>query len=143
VSVGAGHSSSASDLFAFFYEPLTWAKGLNWPDEYQRATFISKLAKVFCKAVDLYAQVMETKFNGLMPASVTAVTTTEAKTLAEQLTSFAFRSETAEAQKADQFVFTPEVSFRVFTVAITTLYGLVLTLMLLSLYKDVRSSQQH
>ncbi|KAG0308322.1 hypothetical protein BGZ99_001171, partial [Dissophora globulifera] len=109
VNIGAGHSSSASDLFAFFYEPLTWIKGLNWPDDYQRATFISKLAKVFCKAVDLYAQYMETMFNGCMPSSVTAVATTEVKTLSEQLASFTFRSESAEAKKATQFVFTPKM----------------------------------
>lgn len=109
VSVGAGHSSSASDLFTFFYEPLTWVKGLNWPDEYQRATFISSLAKVFCKAVDLYAQFMETMFNECMPSSVSAVASTEVKTLSEQLASFTFRSESAEAKKAVQFVFTPKM----------------------------------
>ncbi|KAF9173524.1 hypothetical protein BGX20_002919 [Mortierella sp. AD010] len=109
VSVGAGHSSSASDLFAFFYEPLTWVKGLNWPDEYQRATFFSKLANVFCKAVDLYAQYMETMFNGCMPPSVSAAASTEVKTLSEQLASFTFRSESAEAKKASQFVFTPKM----------------------------------
>ncbi|KAG0198031.1 hypothetical protein BGX28_008487 [Mortierella sp. GBA30] len=109
VSVGAGHSSSASDLFAFFYEPLTWVKGLNWPNDYQRATFISKLAKVFCKAVDLYAQYMETMFNGCMPSSVASVASMEVKTLSEQLASFAFRSESAEAKKAAQFVFTPKM----------------------------------
>ncbi|KAF9110805.1 hypothetical protein BGX27_005855 [Mortierella sp. AM989] len=109
VSVGAGHSSSASDLFTFFYEPLTWVKGLNWPDEYQRATFFSKLAKVFCKAVDLYAEYMETMFNGCMPSSVAVAASTEVKTLSEQLASFTFRSESAEAKKAAQFVFTPKM----------------------------------
>ncbi|KAF9360838.1 hypothetical protein BGX26_007423, partial [Mortierella sp. AD094] len=109
VSVGAGHSSSASDLFAFFYEPLTWVKGLNWPDEHQRATFVSRLANVFCKAVDLYAQCMETMFNGCMPPSVSAAASTEVKTLSEQLASFTFRSESAEAKKASQFVFTPKM----------------------------------
>ncbi|KAG0259677.1 hypothetical protein BG011_002446 [Mortierella polycephala] len=109
VSVGAGHSSSASDLFAFFYEPLTWVKGLNWPNDYQRAIFISKLAKVFCKAVDLYAQYMETMFTNCMPSAVSAVTSTEVKTLSEQLSSFAFRTESAEAKKAAQFVFTPKM----------------------------------
>ncbi|KAF9961466.1 hypothetical protein BGZ72_003531 [Mortierella alpina] len=109
VSVGAGHSSSASDLFAFFYEPLTWVKGLNWPNDYQRATFMSKLAKVFCKAVDLYAQYMETMFNNCMPSSVSPVASMEVKTLSEQLASFAFRSESAEAKKASQFVFTPKM----------------------------------
>ncbi|ORZ14822.1 hypothetical protein BCR41DRAFT_370937 [Lobosporangium transversale] len=109
VSVGAGHSSSASDLFAFFYEPLTWVKGLNWPDDYQRAIFISSLAKVFCKAVDLYAQYMETMFHGCMPSSVSSVASTESKTLTEQLASFTFRSESTEAKKAAQFVFTPKM----------------------------------
>ncbi|KAF8979911.1 hypothetical protein BGZ46_004861 [Entomortierella lignicola] len=109
VSVGAGHSSSASDLFAFFYEPLTHIKGLNWPDDYQRATFISKLAKVFCKAVDLYAEFMETMFNGCMPSSVSVAASTEVKTLSEQLASFTFRSESAEAKKAAQFVFRPKM----------------------------------
>ncbi|KAF9357323.1 hypothetical protein BGX34_009439 [Mortierella sp. NVP85] len=109
VSVGAGHSSSASDLFAFFYEPLTWVKGLNWPDDYQRATFMSSLAKVFCKAVDLYAQFMETMFNECMPSSVSTVASTEVKSLSEQLASFTFRSESAEAKKAAQFVFTPKM----------------------------------
>ncbi|KAF9373770.1 hypothetical protein CPB97_000323 [Podila verticillata] len=108
VSVGAGHSSSASDLFAFFYEPLAWVKGLNWPNDYQRATFISKLAKVFCKAVDLYAQYMESMFTSYMPSSVTAVASTETKTLAEQLASFSFRSE-SDAKKASQFVFTSKM----------------------------------
>ncbi|KAF9581160.1 hypothetical protein BGW38_001926 [Lunasporangiospora selenospora] len=109
VSVGAGHSSSASDLFASFYQPLSWFKGLNWPDDYQRATFFSMLAKVFCKAVDLYAQYMETMFHGCMPSTVTSLATAEAKTLAEQVASFAFRTESAEAKKATQFVFTPKM----------------------------------
>ncbi|KAF9937369.1 hypothetical protein BGZ65_001559, partial [Modicella reniformis] len=109
VSVGAGHSSSASDLFTFFYEPLTWVKGLQWPNDHQRAVFISSLAKVFCKAVDLYAQCMETMFNECMPSSVSAVASTEAKTISEQLASFTFRSESAEAKKAVQFVFSPKM----------------------------------
>ncbi|KAF9095477.1 hypothetical protein BGX23_000441 [Mortierella sp. AD031] len=109
VSVGAGHSSSASDLFAFFYDPLRWIRGLNWSDDYQRATFMSKLAKVFCKAVDLYAQYMESMFLEFMPSSVSAVTSKEAKTFSEQFASFTFRSESAEAKKAARFVFTPKM----------------------------------
>ncbi|KAG0297547.1 hypothetical protein BGZ96_005855 [Linnemannia gamsii] len=109
VSVGAGHSSSASDLFAFFYDPLRWIRGLNWSNDYQRATFMSKLAKVFCKAVDLYAQYMESMFLEFMPSSVSAVTSKEAKSFSEQFASFTFRSESAEAKKASRFVFTPKM----------------------------------
>jgi len=70
---------------------------------------MSSLAKVFCKAVDLYAQFMETMFNECMPSSVSTVASTEVKSLSEQLASFTFRSESAEAKKAVQFVFTPKV----------------------------------
>lgn len=68
---------------------------------------MSSLAKVFCKAVDLYAQLMETMFNECMPSTVSAIASKEVKSLSEQL--FSFRSESTEAKKATQFVFTPKV----------------------------------
>lgn len=74
---------------------------------------MSKLAKVFCKAVDLYAQYMESMFLEFMPSSVSAVTSKEAKSFSEQFASFTFRSESAEAKKASRFVFTPKVRFLV------------------------------
>ncbi|KAG0234611.1 hypothetical protein BGW42_006362 [Actinomortierella wolfii] len=107
VSMGAGHSSSASDLFQFFYEPLSWVKGLNWPNEYQRAVFISKLAKVFCRAVDLYAQYIESMFIACLPSNVTTAAHTEVMSLAERF-SMALRSESAE-KKAAEFTFSPRM----------------------------------
>ncbi|EJU00294.1 hypothetical protein DACRYDRAFT_54447 [Dacryopinax primogenitus] len=61
--VGAeGHSSSIVDLFDSLKSALDFLLDLDWPDEYQKARFLTALAKSINKCIEQYCSTLEQMF---------------------------------------------------------------------------------
>ncbi|CED85310.1 Munc13 homology 1 [Phaffia rhodozyma] len=58
----AGNSSSIVDLFGSFSSALDFLFGLDWPDQYQEARFLTSLSKTLSKVVDQYCNTIEELF---------------------------------------------------------------------------------
>ncbi|WFD29520.1 hypothetical protein MSPP1_000531 [Malassezia sp. CBS 17886] len=61
-SEGAVHSSSINDLFDALQQPVQFLLGLQWPDAYENACFLTKITQATGRLVEQYCRLVEDLF---------------------------------------------------------------------------------